>query len=80
MQEGWDEPGLSFLSVPGKAAVQLGKLQEDSFLSLGCCCDGHYLKTGGEGEERKKTLYIKHTEYLYSVQTQFRRIVFRAVI
>ncbi|KAF2978685.1 hypothetical protein EK904_010677 [Melospiza melodia maxima] len=79
VQEGWDEPGLSFLSVPGKAAVRLGKLQEDSFLSLGCCCDGHHLKTGGKGEERKKTLYIKHTEYLYSVQSQFIRIVFRTV-
>lgn len=54
VQEGWDEPGLSLLSVPGKAAVQPGKLREDSFLSLCCCCAGHYLKTGGEGEERKR--------------------------
>lgn len=78
MQEGWDEPGLSLLSVPGKAAVQLGKLQEDSFLSLCCCCAGHYLKTGEKGEEKKR-LYIRHINYLYRVQTQFIRIVFIAV-
>lgn len=87
-QEGRDEPGLSCLSVPGKAGVQLGKLQRGSILSPRCCCAGHYLKPGRDERrgkkrkknKRKKTQYIKHTQYLYSIQTQFTRIVFRAVL
>lgn len=36
-------------------------------------------KRGGEGEE-KETQYIMHRQYLYSVQTQFTRAAFRAVV
>lgn len=66
VQGGWDEPGLSFLSVLGKAGVLPGTLQRRSFLSLCCCCAGHYLKPGREARKHKikKTQYIKHIQYL----------------
>lgn len=83
-QEDQDEPGPFFLYVPGKAGVQPGKLQRGSFLSLCCCHAGRYLKPGrgwgGEKKKEKKGLSMLSTRYLYSDQTQFARMVFRAVV